>query len=73
MRKLVTDVCRVAVGREQDTDFGEVSSVPVNEPDIVLSEHLTNVDHLTSDQRATLSSLLDEFSDCFSNKQVYVR
>ena len=73
MRKLVTDVCRVAVGREQDTDFGEVSSVPVNEPDMVPSEHLTNVDHLTPDQRATLSSLLDEFSDCFSNKQVYVR
>ena len=68
MRKLVTDVCHVAVVREQDTDFGEISSVPVNEPDMVPSEHLTNVDHLTPDQRATLSSLLDEFSDCFSNK-----
>jgi len=41
---------------------------PVNEPDMVPSEHLTNVDHLTLDQRATLSNLLDEFSDCFSNK-----
>jgi len=54
MRKLVTDVCHVAVVREQDTDSGEISSVPVNELDMVPSEHLTNGNHLTPDQRATL-------------------
>ena len=68
MRKLITDVYHVAVVREQDTDFGEISSVPVDEPDILPSKHLTNVDHLTTDQQAALSNLLDEYADCFSSK-----
>jgi len=35
VRKLVTDVCQVVVVRKQNTDFDEISSVPVNEPDMV--------------------------------------
>jgi len=38
MRKLVTDVCHVAVVKEQNTDFGEILSVPVNKPDKVPSK-----------------------------------
>jgi len=68
MRKLVTDVCHVAVVRKQDTDFSEILSVPVNEPHVVPNAHLTNVDYLTLNQRATLLSLLDEFSGCCFNK-----
>jgi len=68
MRKLITDVCHVAIVREQDTDFGEISSVPVDDTDILPSKMVTNIDHLTSDQQTKLTRLLNEFADCFSNK-----
>ena len=50
MRKLITDVCHVDTVREQDTDFGENSSVPVDDTDILPSKMVTSIGHLTSDQ-----------------------
>ena len=65
MQKLITDVCHVAIVREQDTDFGENSSVPVDDTLILPSKMVTNIDHLTSDQQTKLTRLLDKFADCF--------
>ena len=71
MRKLITDVYHVGIVRQQDSDLGEISSVPSDDADSLLSKHITDIDalcHLDSDQQVMLKNLLDEFADCFSNQ-----
>jgi len=68
MRKLITDVHHIGIVREQDEDFGEISSVPNNNTDTLPSKQLSDIEHLNPDQQAALCNLLDEFADCFSNQ-----
>ena len=68
MRKLITDVYHIGIVREQDSDFGEISSVPNDNTDSLPSKHVADIEHLNPDQQARLKNLLDEFGGCFSSQ-----
>ena len=60
----------VGIVREQDSDFGEISSVPSDDADSLPSKHISDIDalcHLNPDQQV-MKDLLDEFADCFSKQ-----
>ena len=57
-------------GRPSKRDFGHIETAPMNSSNLLLSQRIdkNHIAHLSLVQQQELLAILDEFSECFSDK-----